>query len=158
MVITSSPFNGTWTCVTVYTNSIVLVEPLSHLTCTSINVSYTLIIILLSISFDFFWSPKLWNTCSCSRCLVKQGKKKLENWGGRGNLRSKKYIFLIGIVRGVESYWVHSALRPRVIMMEELVEWWLSGETEVLGENLSQCSLVHHKIHILPGRETRPPR
>jgi hypothetical protein len=65
----------------------------------------------------------------------------------------------------VESNWVHSALRPligllylpRVIMMEELVEW-LAGETEVLGENLPQYHFVHHKPHMLPGREPGPPR
>jgi hypothetical protein len=54
----------------------------------------------------------------------------------------------------VESDWVHSACRPpigllylpRVIMMmENLVEWWLAGETEVLGENRLQCHFVHHK-------------
>jgi hypothetical protein len=58
---------------------------------------------------------------------------------------------------GVESNWVHSALRPpicllcqpRVIMiMEKLVEW-LARETEVLGENLPQCHFVHHKPHML---------
>jgi hypothetical protein len=66
----------------------------------------------------------------------------------------------------VVSNWVHSAPRqpigllcqPRVIMMmEKLVEWWLAGETEVLGENLLQCRFVHHKPHMLcpdanPGR------
>jgi hypothetical protein len=61
----------------------------------------------------------------------------------------------------VESNWVQSALRspigllyqPRVItMMEKLMEW-LVGETEVLGENLPQCRFVHHKPHMLPGRE-----
>jgi hypothetical protein len=46
---------------------------------------------------------------------------------------------------------------PVIMMMEKLVEW-LAGETEVLGENLSQCWFVHHKPHILPGREPRPPR
>jgi hypothetical protein len=30
-----------------------------------------------------------------------------------------------------------------------MVEWWLAGETEVLGENLSQCRFVHHKPHML---------
>jgi hypothetical protein len=45
----------------------------------------------------------------------------------------------------------------RVIMMEKLVEC-LAGETEVLGENLPQCRFVHHKPHMLPGREPGPPR
>jgi hypothetical protein len=39
----------------------------------------------------------------------------------------------------------------------ELVEW-LAGETEVVGENLPQCRFVHHKPHMLPGREPGPPR
>jgi hypothetical protein len=48
----------------------------------------------------------------------------------------------------VESKWVHSACRPlngllylpRVIMMmENLVEWRLAEESEVLGENLPLC-------------------
>jgi hypothetical protein len=44
-----------------------------------------------------------------------------------------------------------------IMMMEKLVEW-LAGETEVLGENLPQCRFVHHKSHMLPGREPGPPR
>jgi hypothetical protein len=40
-----------------------------------------------------------------------------------------------------------------IMMMEKLVEW-LTGESEILGENLSQCRFVHHKLHMLPGRET----
>jgi hypothetical protein len=48
--------------------------------------------------------------------------------------------------------------QPRVIkMMEKLVEW-LAEETELLGENLPQCSFVHHKPHMLLGREPGPPR
>jgi hypothetical protein len=39
--------------------------------------------------------------------------------------------------------------------MEKLVER-LSGETELLGENLPQCCFVHHKPNMLPGREPGP--
>jgi hypothetical protein len=35
---------------------------------------------------------------------------------------------------------------------EQLVEWRLSGETDVLGENLPQRHFVHHKI---PHDQTR---
>jgi hypothetical protein len=66
----------------------------------------------------------------------------------------------------MESNWVHSALKPligllcqpRVIMMMEKLVEWLTVETEVLGENLPQCLFVHHKSHMLPGRELGPPR
>jgi hypothetical protein len=44
------------------------------------------------------------------------------------------------------------------MMMEKLVELWLAGETEVLGENLPLFRFVHYKPHILPGRELGPPR
>jgi hypothetical protein len=64
----------------------------------------------------------------------------------------------------VESNWVHLALwppigllcQPRVIMMMVKFVEWLSGEPEVLGENLPQCRFVHHKSHMLP--EVNPGR
>jgi hypothetical protein len=70
------------------------------------------------------------------------------------------------MVGGVESSWVHSALRPQIdvlcqtrviMMMEKLVEW-LVGETEVLGGNLSQCRYAHHKSHMLSALEPGQPR
>jgi hypothetical protein len=53
----------------------------------------------------------------------------------------------------MESKKVHSARRPLngllylpwvIMMMENLVEWKLAGETEVLGDNLPQRHFVHH--------------
>jgi hypothetical protein len=76
-------------------------------------------------------------------------------------------VQLINYSGGVESNWVHSALRPQIgllcqarviMMMEKLVEWW-AGETEVLGENLPQCRFAHHKSHMTrTGFEPGPPR
>jgi hypothetical protein len=43
------------------------------------------------------------------------------------------------------------------MMMEKLVER-LAEDTDVLGENLPQCRFVHHKPHMLPGREPGPPQ
>jgi hypothetical protein len=49
---------------------------------------------------------------------------------------------------------------PRMIVkMENLVEWRLAGETEVIVENLPQRHFLHHKSHLTrPGREPGPPR
>jgi hypothetical protein len=69
---------------------------------------------------------------------------------------------------GGSPYWVHLARRPlngllylpRLIMMtENLVEWRLAGETEVLGENVPQRHCVYHKFHLPdPMLEPVPPR
>jgi hypothetical protein len=69
---------------------------------------------------------------------------------------------------GWSASWVHSARRPlngllylpRVIMMlENLVEWRVAGETEVLGENLPQRHFDHHKSHLTrTGLEPVQPR
>jgi hypothetical protein len=38
---------------------------------------------------------------------------------------------------------------------EKLVEWWLAGETEVLGEILPPCRFVHHKLYMPFRARTR---
>jgi hypothetical protein len=49
--------------------------------------------------------------------------------------------------------------QPRMMMSVEQSVEFLAAETEVLGENLSQCRYVHHKSHMTwPALETGPPR
>jgi hypothetical protein len=71
-------------------------------------------------------------------------------------------VFLIGVMGGVKLDLLDTAATYRsivsawvIMMMEKLVEWWLAGETEVLGENLSQCRSVHHKPHMTARMRTR---
>jgi hypothetical protein len=45
------------------------------------------------------------------------------------------------------------------VIVEQLVEWRLAGETEVLGKDLPQRHFVHHKSHMTrPGLEPGPLR
>jgi hypothetical protein len=41
---------------------------------------------------------------------------------------------------------------------DEKIDVMIVRETEVLGEILLQCRFVHHKPHMLQGREPGPPR
>jgi hypothetical protein len=68
-------------------------------------------------------------------------------------------LFLIGIVGGG----VQFGPRPIVPAPGDYDDGEIGGmigakETEVPGENLHQCHFVHHKPHMLSGREPGPPR
>jgi hypothetical protein len=68
----------------------------------------------------------------------------------------------------MESNWVHSASRRPIgllylhlviMRMQNLVEWWLAAETEVLGEKPAPVPLCPPEIpYDLTGRELGPPR
>jgi hypothetical protein len=46
-----------------------------------------------------------------------------------------------------------------MMSVKQSVEWELAGETEVLGEDLTQRHFGHHKSHMTwPGIEPVPPR
>jgi hypothetical protein len=46
-----------------------------------------------------------------------------------------------------------------MVIVEQLMEWRLAGETEVLGENLPQSHFVHHKSNMTrPGLQPGQPR
>jgi hypothetical protein len=80
-------------------------------------------------------------------------------------LHQCSFFFLIGIVGGgfqlgplgtvVTNRPIVPA--PVIMMMKKLVESCLAEEIEVIGENLPQYRFVHHKSHMLSGREPGPP-
>jgi hypothetical protein len=43
------------------------------------------------------------------------------------------------------AYWTNCGWYM-MMNVEQLMEWELSGETEVSGENLPQCHVVHHNL------------
>jgi hypothetical protein len=76
------------------------------------------------------------------------------------------YIFLIGILGGgVHLGPLGTAATNMPIVLTpghyddgESDGLMIGREAEVHGENLSQCRFVHHKTHMLPGREPAPPQ
>jgi hypothetical protein len=80
-------------------------------------------------------------------------------------MKALTMVFLIGIVGGgVQLGPLGTAATNRPIVPDPgdyddgEIGGMIGKETEVLGENLPQCRFVHHKHHMLPGREPVPPR
>jgi hypothetical protein len=78
-------------------------------------------------------------------------------------VKDVRITFLIGIVGGrVELGPLGTAATDRPIgpapddYDDGEIGGMMAGETQVLGENLPQCRFVHHKPHMLPGREPGP--
>jgi hypothetical protein len=76
------------------------------------------------------------------------------------------FFYLSSVGGGWSPNWVHSTRRPlngllylprMIMMMQNLVERRLAGETEVVGKNLPHSHFVHHKSHLIrPGFESGP--
>jgi hypothetical protein len=62
--------------------------------------------------------------------------------------------YLLLLFPGVGWDWIRLVRRPlfgllwHMMSVEQSVKWELAGETEVLGENLSQWHFIHHKSHM----------
>jgi hypothetical protein len=73
-------------------------------------------------------------------------------------------IFLISIVRGgVQLGPLGTAASNRTIVpaqgdYDREIGGMIGKGNRSIGENMPQCRFVHHKPHMLPGREPGPPR